>query len=74
MNKHCEDKNWKALGEVAHRLHGACAVCGVPALRAAVSNLEHITENENASDILNALQSVETCSDQLLMLERSIDI
>lgn len=73
MNTHFEEKNWKALGEVAHRLHGACAVCGVPALRAAVSNLEHIAESENETEILKALHSVEMCSNQLFVLERSID-
>jgi len=33
-------KDFKHLREEVHRLHGACCYCGVPALKAAVANLE----------------------------------
>lgn len=69
IKEHFSAKNWKALGEVAHRLHGASAVCGVPALKFAVSSLEHVANNENEPEILDALHYMEACAEQLCKLD-----
>jgi two-component system sensor histidine kinase BarA len=37
-----QQKNIKQLGEVAHKLHGACCFCGVPLLQKKVMHLEKL--------------------------------
>lgn len=39
------EKNIKRLGEVAHKLHGACCFCGVPMLQKKVAHLEKLATN-----------------------------
>ncbi|MEN8178679.1 MAG: ATP-binding protein [Pseudomonadota bacterium] len=52
IKKHFNASNWEYLWETVHRLHGATSICGVPALNAAVVQLEavckkrHITQTE----------------------------
>ncbi|WP_428623953.1 ATP-binding protein [Sedimenticola sp.] len=58
LETHQTDRDWHALGEVAHRLHGACAVCGVPALKAAVSDLEQAAIQEDIDSIPCLIQQV----------------
>lgn len=41
MNK----KDIKALGEAAHKLHGACCFCGVPQLQKSVMQLEKLARS-----------------------------
>jgi len=65
LETHLADSDWNSLGEVAHRLHGACAVCGVPALKAAVHNLELSAQRGDAEDISAHMQSVNTCCRKL---------
>ncbi|MCW8921471.1 MAG: ATP-binding protein [Sedimenticola sp.] len=71
LNYHFVNREWHALGDVAHRLHGACAVCGVPALKASIRKLEQLAEEESYSEILNALQSVSLCCNQLYDLKNT---
>ncbi|MCW8890649.1 MAG: ATP-binding protein [Sedimenticola sp.] len=69
LNHHCTNSDWNSLGEVAHRLHGACAVCGVPALKAAIEKLEHLATMESESEIITALQHVSLCCNDLFNIE-----
>jgi two-component system sensor histidine kinase BarA len=73
LEKHRENHDWPALGEVAHRLHGACAVCGVPALKAAVSELELAAGEADVDNIATRMQRVRTRCQQLYTLELSVD-
>jgi two-component system sensor histidine kinase BarA len=73
LEKHRENHDWPALGEVAHRLHGACAVCGVPALKAAVSELELAAGKADVDNIATRMQRVRTRCQQLYTLELSVD-
>lgn len=67
LEQHQSAGNWSTLGEVAHRLHGACAVCGVPALKEAVAQLELSAQQADRSDINQHMQSVIACSQQLYL-------
>jgi two-component system sensor histidine kinase BarA len=40
------ERDWAALWQHAHRLHGAAAVCGVPALHRALSQLQQAVRDE----------------------------
>jgi two-component system sensor histidine kinase BarA len=65
LEQHQEAENWPALGEIAHRLHGACAVCGVPALKEAVARLELSAQQADSREIDQQMLSVIACSRQL---------
>lgn len=47
-------KNLTALGEVAHKLHGACCFCGVPILQKNVVHLERLIKKQVASEDLSS--------------------
>lgn len=51
-------RNWKALWEVLHKLHGATSVCGVPALNNAIKKLQKLIERENYYAIESALNNL----------------
>ena len=58
------DKNIKGLGEVAHKLHGACCFCGVPLLQKKVMQLEKLTVRATkiedlASPFAELIQSID---------------
>ncbi|MDP3267585.1 MAG: ATP-binding protein [Legionella sp.] len=58
------DKNYKSLGEAAHKLHGACCFCGVPMLQKKVMQLEkmatHVTNpDEIARAFAELIQSID---------------
>lgn len=40
INEAYRNRNWQALSDHAHKLHGVCAYCGVPKLKACVQKLE----------------------------------
>jgi len=40
INRAFQQEDWETLRDVAHRLHGACCYCGVPALKHATQQLE----------------------------------
>lgn len=53
-----DDQDWQAMLEVAHKLHGGCCYCGVPALRKASKELEialHNKEYSSIDDLINRL-------------------
>jgi len=47
-----QDKNIKGVVEAAHKLHGACCFCGVPALQKKVSQLEKLAEQSKTTEDL----------------------
>jgi two-component system, NarL family, sensor histidine kinase BarA len=54
-----QDKNIKGIGEVAHKLHGACCFCGVPVLQKRVMQLEKLAEHShNIDDLSSAFAEV----------------
>ena len=48
-------KNIKGLGEIAHKLHGACCFCGVPTLQKRVIELEKSAQRVTNADELTSL-------------------
>lgn len=44
------DKNIKGIGEIAHKLHGACCFCGVPMLQKKVIQLEKLASHVTTID------------------------
>ncbi|MCW8944195.1 MAG: ATP-binding protein [Sedimenticola sp.] len=74
LNHHFSNNDWNMLGEVAHRLHGACAVCGVPALKFAIEKLEQLAGQQSETDILAALQDVTVCCNDLFAIDNYTSI
>lgn len=58
LEMHFEQHDWQALGEVAHRLHGGCSVCGVPAMKAAVYQLELTAQQGDMEGMAIQMQRV----------------
>ena len=53
-----QQQDWQALGDLIHKLHGACCYCGVPALKAASKKAERLIKFGNtkrAQTAINAL-------------------
>ncbi|MDX1452764.1 MAG: ATP-binding protein [Oleiphilaceae bacterium] len=68
------DKNWQALYDAIHKLHGAAQYCGLPDLQAALLAAEHSLK-QNTIDarridaVLHEIQAVVRAHNQLLMDE-----
>ena len=71
LKTHLENREWHAITEVAHKLHGSCAVCGVPALKAAVARLEKIAKAGDLIQVTKSLQQVEASCNALYALQES---
>jgi len=54
-----ERRDWSELWQLAHRLHGAAAVCGVPALYHALSDLQPAVTLEDEPTVSVLLDHVE---------------
>jgi HPt (histidine-containing phosphotransfer) domain-containing protein len=54
------------MWQLAHRLHGSAAVCGVPALHAAVDRLQAVVRRQQPADIAQALAEVQQQADRLV--------
>ena len=59
-------EDWHELWQLAHRLHGSAAVCGVPALHHAVDRLQTMVRGEHAADIAPCLAAVQQQADRLV--------
>jgi len=57
---------WQAMAECVHRLHGATAVCGVPALEGAVSALEAACRSGESATIDTRMEQFEQQAARLL--------
>ena len=66
MQQHAAASNWDELWHVAHRIHGATAICGVPALNQAMEKLEHAVKIEMAEEKHHNLKQVACEIDRLL--------
>ena len=52
------DRNWKQLWDLLHKLQGATAVCGVPAINYAVKNIQQMIEKEDYYSIESGLSKL----------------
>jgi len=59
-------KNWETLRDVTHQLHGACAYCGVPLLKAAVHALEVAADSQLLPTITPCLEAFNQAADAVL--------
>jgi two-component system sensor histidine kinase BarA len=66
MNAAYTEKNWEALEDVTHKLHGASSYCNVPSLKAALQILERLAKNKEAENIESALHLVYSEIDLIL--------
>lgn len=61
-----QEQDWPALWQHAHRLHGAAAVCGVPALHRALDQLQQAVRAEQPGLISDQLAEVDSQVARLL--------
>lgn len=52
------DENWEQLGDIVHKLHGACCYCGVPALKAASQKAERLIKAGNTKQTHAAVEAL----------------
>ncbi len=69
MQKHAAECNWDELWNIAHRMHGSTAVCGVPALNQAVEKLEHTIRTGTSEEKHHSLEQVAYEIDRILQIE-----
>jgi two-component system sensor histidine kinase BarA len=58
IEAHEAERNWPALAAAAHRLHGATAICGVPALNHVVASLEQAANDAQDDSIPTLMQAL----------------
>ncbi|MES9844916.1 MAG: response regulator [Candidatus Sedimenticola sp. PURPLELP] len=73
LKENLEKKDWDELKESAHRLHGSAAVCGVPALKKHVAELEFAAKQRELDKAVNSLAMVEQETKSLFDLKRAMD-
>lgn len=66
-------KDWPALWQHIHRMHGAAAVCGVPALHDALNHLQQAVKAEQALLIDDQLRTVTFEIDRLFIAYETAD-
>lgn len=54
-----QEQDWPALTKTVHQLHGATAICGVPAMNHLVQELEKAAHSRQESAIVELLDSLE---------------
>ena len=52
------DNDHQALWDHAHKIHGSTAYCGVPALKAAARDMEHLIKDELVADFFAGVERV----------------
>ena len=52
------DNDHKALWDHAHKIHGSTAYCGVPALKAAAHDMEHLIKQEQVADFFAGVERI----------------
>jgi two-component system sensor histidine kinase BarA len=65
LNQAFNDADQQDLWDQAHKLHGATAYCGVPALQQATKALEEAIKS-TSNDVANKIQEVNKAIDALL--------
>jgi len=66
INEAYLQKNWEALRNHVHKLHGACCYCGVPQLKEAAQKLETAAASRALDDIPTYLDAFNLAVDILL--------
>ena len=52
------DNDHKALWDHAHKIHGSTAYCGVPALKAAARDMEHLIKQELVAEYFAGVERI----------------
>lgn len=71
LRDNLDDKNWSELWQLSHRLHGASAVCGVPALYHALGELQPAISLEDEAAVSILLERVIQEAERIINLESS---
>ena len=66
LNQAFNDEDNQGLLDVAHKIYGATAYCGVPRLQQAARDLEKAIKAQSA-DVSDKIQEINTAIDELLM-------
>lgn len=66
MRETFERRDWSELWQLAHRLHGAAAVCGVPALYHALNDLQPAVTLEDEPTVSVLIDHVEKAAQRVL--------
>ncbi|WP_164513336.1 response regulator [Thiosocius teredinicola] len=69
LRQNLTEKNWSELWQLSHRLHGASAVCGVPALYHALGELQPAITLEDDSAVSMLLERVIHEAQRIIELE-----
>ena len=69
LRMHLEAKDWDELWQLVHRLHGASAVCGVPALYHALGDLQPAITLEDEPIVSTLLERVAQEAERVIHLE-----
>jgi len=64
-------KDWEALRDHVHRLHGACCYCGVPRLKLAAKDLEIALSENQTSRIKEKLKDLNKEIEQVLNMSQA---
>ena len=70
IERHAATRDWPAVAAAAHRLHGATAICGVPALNHAVAALERAAHDAQDLAMPMLLQKLRDAISELLEQDR----
>ncbi len=62
-------QDWNEMWQLVHRLHGAAAVCGVPALHQALDHLQQAIKSGQQDEIARHLSQVQIEADRLASQE-----
>ena len=68
LRRHLEDNDWAELWQLSHRLHGAAAVCGVPALHHSLGDLQPAISLEDQATVAMLLERVEEEAQRIIDL------
>lgn len=66
LNAAFKESNPQALWDHAHKIYGATAYCGVPALNIAAKELENAIKTKT-TDVTNQIHAINQAIDELLM-------
>jgi two-component system sensor histidine kinase BarA len=66
LRHHTRAQAWADLADAAHRVRGATAYCGVPALDRALQELERVARNSDLERIPASLEHVERETERLI--------
>jgi two-component system sensor histidine kinase BarA len=66
INRNQEEENWEQLWQTLHKLHGAVAVCGTPALKKAINQLQKRIKNTDYLNIEKHVSNIKNQADALI--------